>query len=65
MESRIVDDYNIEISKRRMMQFVKILKNIVISNIVEDDIILSNFNDLVEENALNFRNFFENLVDVN
>ena len=47
------------------MQFVKILKNIVISNIVEDDIILSNFNDLVEENALNFRNFFENLVDVN
>ena len=37
------------------MSFVKILKNVIISNYIEDDIILATFNDIIEDNIHKFR----------
>lgn len=37
------------------MSFVKILKNVIVSNYIEDDFILASFNDIILENIHKFR----------
>ena len=64
-QHRIVEDYSIKIKKEKVLVFTKILRNVIVSFICDNDQILIHFNDIVRENIDNFRKFFEDLIDVN